>query len=84
MKFYAAETCGPITLELVNHDTTAEPVTREFPAGTVVSATRGDIMADTWHLNVRPNPADEWECWSGYTQGSNLVIGDVIATVNEG
>jgi hypothetical protein len=41
-------------------------------------------MADTWHLNVRPNPADEWECWSGYTQGSNLVIGDVIATVNEG
>lgn len=82
MKFYAAQTTGPIKLELVVHDEESEPVIREFPAGTEVSAT--PATGDVWHLNAHPDPANEWETWQGYTPKSKLVIGEVIATINEG
>lgn len=81
MKFYTAETTAPVTLELVVHDS-SEPVTREFPAGTTVSAV--PLGGADWHLNAHPNPDDEWETWSGYTSKSNLEIGEIIAIINEG
>lgn len=80
MKFYAAETTGPVRLELVVHDN-SEPVYREFPAGTKVSAVPS--TGDVWHLNAHPNPDDEWEVWEGYTPKSHLAVGEVIATANE-
>jgi hypothetical protein len=80
MKFYAATLKVPVTLKLIDFSKPPVEPSREFPAGTEVSAV--DVNGDgRWHLNY--NPA-KWETWDGYATTDQLEIGEVIATANEG
>lgn len=83
MKFYAATLTKPVTLTLIDFGDNAEEQSREFPAGTKVSATPlADIggREGRWHLNHNP---ETFVTWDGYADTDQLEVGEVIATANE-